>query len=349
MNKITSKEFGYTKENKKVTSFLIENKNGLKVNILDFGATIQGILVPLKNGKEVDIVLGYDDVKSYENGTCFFGAIVGRYANRIANARFKLNDKEITLEKNNLPSPHHLHGVFPFKIFDSEITKNGVIFKYISPDNEENIPGTLTLNVRYTLDDDNNLIIEYDATSDKDTVLNLTNHTYFNLNGQDGSNVLDHRLKLNSSYVSECDETLAQTGKIISVLGTPLDFRNEETIGKRINEDYYLLHYCNGYDHNMILDGEEGKLKLIGEAKSLKTDIKLEAYTSEPAIQFYTGNYVDCDAVKFGKNGVIYPKNGGFCLEAQHYPDSVNHANFPSTFLKAGEKYYQKTIYKIVF
>ena len=211
---------------------------------------------------------------------------------------------------------------------------------------EEGFPGNLNLEVRYTLSEDNALEIEYQATTDAPTVLNLTNHSYFNLDGQDGSTVYEHKITLNSSYFTEYKESFAQTGRIISVNGTPLDFRTEHTIGERFDDDYYQFRLCTGYDHNMVLDGEEGKLKPIGTAKSDKSGICLEAYTTEPAVHFYSSNFIQYDAVKKGKNGICYPKNGAFCFEAQHYPDSVNHENFPSTVLRPGEIYSQKTVYR---
>ena len=217
---------------------------------------------------------------------------------------------------------------------------------YVSPDGEEGFPGTLKLEVCYRLREDNALEIAYQATTDAPTVVNLTNHSYFNLNGQDGSTVLDHKMRLNCSRFTEYAATFAQTGRILSVEGTPLDFREEQRIGARFGDGYPQFRLCTGYDHNMILDGKEGELKEIGAARSEKTGICLEAFTTEPAVHFYSGNYMHYDSVSVGKNGIKYPKNGGLCLEAQHYPDSLNHPHFPCTVLRPGEVYRQKTVYR---
>ncbi len=341
---IHSNEFGRTKEGQKVTAFTLSNSNGMSVRILDFGGTIQSLIVPDREGVPTDVVLGYDDVASYENGSCFYGAIVGRYANRIKDARFVLDGKEYVLEKNS--GDNHNHGGFNKRMFEASVDRDALVLRYLSPDMEEGFPGNLSVEVRYRLRDDNALEIGYTAATDAPTVLNLTNHSYFNLNGQDGSTVLDHRVQLNSSYFTEYSETFAQTGAILSVEDTPLDFRSERVIGERFDDDYPQFRICTGYDHNMILDGEAGELKRIGTAKSDKTGICLEAFTTEPAIQFYSANFVHLDPVPYGKNGVRYPKNGGICMEAQHYPCSPNYAHFPTTVLRKGDIYRQKTIYR---
>ena len=341
---ILTKEFGKTKEGRRVTAFEMRNSNGMSVSILDFGAIVQSIIVPDKKGVPTDVVLGYDDVVSYEDGSCFYGAIVGRCANRIKNARFTLDGKEYRLEKNE--GENHNHGVFSKRMFDALIDDETLILRYVSPDMEEGYPGELTVDVRYQLCEENALEIEYKATTDTPTILNLSNHSYFNLNGQDGSTVLEHKLWLNSSNFTEYDETFAQTGRIISVENTPLDFREEQAIGARFDSDYPRFRVCTGYDHNMVLDGREGELKPIGIVKSEKSGISLEAFTTEPAIQLYSANYIQFDPVPNGKKGIRYPKNGGLCMEAQHYPDSINHPNFPSTVLRPGEVYRQKTVYR---
>lgn len=342
---VNSKEFGITKDGQKVTAFQLCNSKGMCVRILDFGCTVQSIIVPDKNCTPTDIALGYDDVASYEEGSNYYGGVVGCYANRIGNARFVLEGKEYILEKNNGEN-NHVHDILNKSMFKASVEGETLVLKYFSPDMEEGYPGNVNIEVRYNITEDNELEINYKATTDKTTIINLSNHTYFNLNGQDGSTVFDHKVRLNSSNYTEYEETFAQTGRIISVDNTPLDFREEQSIGARFDDDYPQLRLCTGYDHNMILDGEEGQFKLIGTAKSDKTGISVEAFTTEPAIQFYSGNYMHFDPVKKGKNGVHYPKNGGFCFEAQHYPDSVNHPNFPSTVLRPGEIYSQTTIYR---
>lgn len=343
---ITSREFGYTNGGEKVTAYDLENGNGMRVTVLDYGCTIQSIILPGKNGHPLDVVLGYDDLASYEEGNCFYGATIGRFASRIGDARFTLDGKEYILEKNSPNGHNHIHGVFSKRVFDTCAEGGVLVLKLMSPDMEEGIPGNLDLEVRYTLKDDNTLEVDYKATTDAPTIINLTNHSYFNLSGQDGSTVLDHKVRLNCSYFSEYDEFFAQTGRLISVEGTPLDLREERAIGELFDSDYPKFRVCTGYDHNMIIDGKEGTLKEVGTAKSDKSGIALKVLTTEPAIEFYSGNFIHFDPVPHGKNGVRYPKNGGFCMEAQHYPDSPNHDNFPTTILRPNEFYTQKTVYK---
>ena len=345
MTSITSRYFGKTKDGQDVTAFEMQNANNMIVTILDFGCTIQSITIPDKNKIIRDIVLGYDDVTSYENGSCFYGAIVGRYANRIGNASFILDGKTYQLEKN-IGENNHVHGVFAKRMFKANIQNEKLILRYLSPDMEEGFPGNLNVEVSFHLTNDNALEISYQATTDAPTILNLTNHCYFNLNGQDGSTIFDHELKLNCSYYSEYNEDFSQSGKIISVNNTPLNFREEQTIGARFNDDYHQFRICTGYDHNMIIDGNSNELKLVGTCKSNKSGICLKMYTTEPAIQLYSSNFIHFDPVPYGKNKIRYPKNGAFCLEAQHFPDSPRHPHFPSTILRPNELYTQKTIYQ---
>lgn len=346
MTTVLSKEFGFTKDGQKVSAFEMRNEKGMLVRVLDYGCTIQSITVPDRNGMPIDVVLGYDDIASYENGSCYYGATIGRYANRIGGAHFVLDGKEYLLEKNSENGHNHIHGIFAKRIFDTSVEDGVLVLKYYSPDMEEGYPGNLNLEIRYLLCENNTLEVTYSAATDAPTIINLTNHCYFNLNGQDGSTILDHKVRLNCSSFSEYDEYFAQTGKIIPVDNTPLDLRNEQTIGARFDDDYPKFRVCTGYDHNMILDGESGELKPIGTAKSEKSGIGMEVFTTEPAIQFYSGNFIHFDPVESGKNGIRYPKNGGFCMEAQHYPDSVNHPHFPTTVLRPGEIYSQKTLYR---
>ena len=319
----------------------------MEVRILDYGCTIQSIRVPDRCGVFRDVVLGYEDISSYEEGSCYYGATIGRYANRIGYGSFVLDGKEYQLEKNSEEHTNHIHGVLARRIFEGEATEAGdLLLRYLSPDMEEGYPGNLDLEICFRLRQDNALEIHYRAVTDAPTVLNLSNHCYFNLNGQDGSTILDHRLRLSSSYYTEYDAVFAQTGRMIPVENTPLDFRREHSFGERFEDEYPPFRVCTGYDHNMVLAGEEGKLKWIGRVYSRDSGIQLEAFTTEPAIQLYSGNFIHFDPVPFGKKGIRYPKNGGFCLEAQHYPDSVHHPHFPSTILRPGEVYEQETIYQ---
>ena len=347
MTDVKTKQFGILQDGRKVTAFEMKNGSGMAVRILDYGCTIQSIVVPDRNNVPTDVVLGYDDISSYENGSCFFGAVVGRYANRLGDARFTLDGKEYILEKTSENKMHHLHGVYAKRLFKGRIENGTLVFNYLSPDGEEGFPGNLNLEVRYTLGEDNSLTLSYTATTDAPTIINLTNHCYFNLNGQNGSTVLNHRVKLNSGYFTEYTPTFAQTGRIIPVDGTPLDFRKEQTVGARFDDDYHQFRICTGYDHNMVLDGKDGELKPIGTAQSDESGIRLEAFTTEPAIQFYSANFIHFDSAPNGKNGIRYPKNGGLCFEAQHYPDSMNHRHFPNVILRPAETYVQETIYRL--
>ena len=346
MISITSRPFGKTKDGKNVTAFDMKNDNHMQVTVLDYGCAIQKIIVQDKHRNPVDIILGYDDLASYEEGSCFYGAVVGRFANRIGGASFILDGKRYELEKN-IGENNHVHGVFAKRLFQASIDDETLVLKYLSPSMEEGFPGNLNIEVRYHLTNDNALEISYTATTDQPTILNLTNHCYFNLNGQDGSTVFDHHLKLNCSYFTEYNDDFSQNGKITPVANTPLDFRKGETIGARFNNNYYQFRICTGYDHNMVIDGTPNQLKIVGTCKNEKTGITLTMYTTEPAIQLYSANFIQYDSAKLGKNGIRYPKNGGFCMEAQHYPDSPRYSHFPSTILRPGEVYTQKTIYKI--
>ena len=343
---ITSKPFGVTKDDKPVTIFELKNGNGMTVRMLDFGCTIQSIVVPDKNGAPVDVVLGYDDLLSYENGSCYYGATIGRYANRLGGGVYTIDGKVYQLEKNSPNGHNHIHGVFARRVFDTLIDDGTLVFKYFSPDMEEGYPGNLSVEIRYNLLEDDTLEVNYTATTDAPTIINLTNHCYFNLSGQNGSTILDHKVRLNSSAFTEYDEFFAQTGRVIPVDGTPLDLREKRSIGALFDSDYPKFRVCTGYDHNMVIDKTADELSLVGTAESDESGIRLEVLTTEPAFQFYSGNFIHFDPVEKGKNGIRYPKNGGFCMEVQHYPDSPNHPNFPTTILRPNEVYTQKTVYK---
>ena len=344
MTAIKSRTFGTTKNGRVVTAFEMNNGT-ICITILDYGCTIQSITLLDKNNELKDICLGYNDISSYERGSSNYGAVVGRFANRIGGARFTIDGNEYLLEKT-LGENNHVHGVFSKRLFNAEIQGEKLILRYLSPDMEEGYPGNLNLKVTFHLNEENELEISYLATTDAPTIVNLTNHCYFNLNGQDNSTILDHVAKLNCSYYTEYNEDFSQTGRIISVDNTPLDFRKEHSFGERFNSDYHQFRICTGYDHNLIIDGQENALKYVGSCRSDKTGIYLEMYTTEPAIQLYSGNFIMYDAVEKGKGDFKYMKNGAFCFEAQHYPDSPRHAHFPNVVLRPNEKYTQKTIYK---
>ncbi|MGB9601600.1 MAG: aldose epimerase family protein [Limisphaerales bacterium] len=340
--------FGQTEEGKNVEQYVLKNNKGMTVKIITYGGIITELLVPDRNGKFNDVVLGFDDLRGYLKGHPYFGAIVGRVANRIAGGKFKLGDKEYTLAKNN--GPNHLHGGikgFDKVVWDAEpIYRSdgvGVKLSYLSPDGEEGYPGNLSVTVVYLLSNDNELKIEYKATTDKETIVNLSNHSYFNLLGAENGLILDHELFINANYYTPVDDTLIPTGEIKPVEGTPLDFRKPTKIGTRI-EQVKVGDNPSGYDHNYVLNGGGVKLDLAAQVYEPTSGRFMEVYTTEPGVQFYSGNFLDSTLT--GKKGVVYKKHHGFCLETQHFPDSINHPNFPSVMLKPGQMYTQTTIYK---
>ena len=339
---ILSEPFGTTSAGEAVSRYTLRNDAGMEVAVLSYGCTVQRILVPDKNKNIVDVALGYDDLLSYERGTCFFGAFIGRYANRIKGSRFWLNGREYTLVKND--GDNHLHGVYANQVFDAEIDGDTLVFRRVSPDGEEGYPGTLTFEVRYRLTEGNALEMEYRARTDADTVLNFTNHTYFNLNGC--GDILGHRLTIHADRFTEGDAQTLPTGRIQRVIGTPMDFRSGRVIGENIASDDEQIRLAHGYDHNFIIKGEVGALRKMAAAMGDVSGIRMEASTTQPAMQLYTGNFVDLDAAPFGKSGVRYPRYGGFCLESQHYPCSPNFPDFPTTVLHPGEEYREKTVYR---
>lgn len=339
---ITSEPFGITGQGQEVRAWTMTNSAGMKVRILSYGCTVQSIWVPDRDGRPTDVVLGYDSLEGYEKGSCWFGAFVGRYANRIKNAAFDLNGKRYSLEKND--GNNHLHGVYSHQVFEGGAEGDSLVFRRMSPGGEEGYPGTLTLEVRYELREGSALVMDYRAWTDEDTVVNLTNHSYFNLNGS--GDILDHWVKLRSGSFTQADAETLPTGRILPVEGTPMDLRSGAKLGQGIASGYSQLVMSRGYDHNFILDDADGTLRPFAEAVGDKSGIRLEAFTTQPAVQLYTGNYVDTDTAPRGKGGLSYPRYGGFCLETQHYPCSPNFPQFPSTVLHKGEEYHQITAYR---
>jgi aldose 1-epimerase len=310
--------------------------------ISDYGGIVTSLMVPGRDGKMADVVLGYDTLDEYVADSPYFGCITGRYANRICDGKFTLEGVEYTLAVNNGPSALHggLKG-FDKVVWDSQSTETAdgpsLRLMYISPDGEEGYPGTLTCGVTYTLGNDNALKIAYDAVTDKTTVLNLTNHSYFNLAGHDSGDVFGHEMMINADYFTPLDETQIPTGEIAPVVGGPMDFTAPMTIG----ECFDLVE--GGYDHNYILKSSDGTLALAARVTDNVSGRVMDAFTTEPAMQFYAGNYLDTSLK--GK-GAVYDKQHGFCLEMQHYPNSPNQPDFPTTVLHPGQRYTQTTIYK---
>ena len=339
-------------DGQKVNLYTLKNKNGVVVKITNYGGIITSISTPDKDGKVEDIVLGYDSLKGYLNKeTPYFGALVGRYGNRIAKGKFKLDGKEYSLVINN--GVNHLHGGtkgFDKVVWQAEEIKTdssqGLNLQYTSKDMEEGYPGTLKVSVKYTLFNDNSLRIDYEATSDKNTVINLTNHSYFNLAGKGAKDILNHEVSLNSSAFLPVDKDLIPTGKSKNVEGTPFDFRKLTPIGKHINDKDEQIKFGGGFDHCWVLDKKENSLSLAATVVEPQSGRKMEVFTTEPGIQFYTGNFLD-GKIK-GKNDAVYNYRSGLCLETEHFPDSPNQKNFPTVVLKSGETYKTTTIYKFL-
>jgi len=344
------KVFGTTADGKTADLYTLKNKNGMQVSITNFGATVVSIVVPDKAGKMADVALGYDDLAGYELNKNYLGVLVGRYGNRIAHGKFSIDGTEYTLAKNN--GDNSLHGGikgFNKAMWEAkDVSKGGeaaVEMKYVSKDGEEGYPGNLSVTVVYTLTNKNELKIDYSATTDKKTVVNLTNHTYFNLAGQGNGDILKQELMINADTFTPVDSGLIPTGELKKVEGTPFDFRKPTAIGARIDANDEQIKLGGGYDHNFVLNRKAATgLSLAARVSDPASGRSMEVWTTEPGVQFYTGNFLD-GSFK-GKGGIAYQKRTAFCLETQHFPDSPNHPSFPTTLLKPGEKYHTTTVYK---
>jgi aldose 1-epimerase len=343
---VEKRDFGKTDDGTAVDLYVLTNAKGMTARVMTYGAILTELHVPDRDGKLDDVVLGFDEFRGYLAGHPYFGATVGRVANRIARGRFTLDGKEYRLAINN--GPNALHGGrkgFDKVVWQAEPLPSadgiGVRLRYRSPDGEEGYPGYLSVVVTYTLTEDNAVRIDYTATTDRATPVNLTNHSYFNLAGPRAGDILGHELMLTADRYTPTDETLIPTGAIESVHGTPLDFTTPATIGSRLDQ---LKGEPKGYDHNFVLKGDGKTPTLAARVHEPKTGRVLEMLTTEPGVQLYTSNFLD--GTLKGKGGVVYRKHGAFCLEAQHFPDSVNHPGFPSTILTPGKTYMQTTIYR---
>jgi len=336
-----SKPFG-TIDEIEITQFILRNSVGMEVGILNYGGTVTHITTPDKNGIAGDIILGFDNIKGYlREDNPYFGCLVGRYANRIANAAFELNGETYRLAANN--GVNSLHGGvrgFDKMVWDAELMPgdSSLRLKYFSPDGEEGYPGNLQVEVIYALSSDNELVIDYKATTDKPTPVNLTNHCYFNLSAGGDGTILDHELMLNANKFTEANENLIPTGNLPDVALTPMDFRNL----KRIGDD--IFNVDGGFDHNWVLNKSGEEIEKAGELYHRASGRVMEIFTTAPGIQFYSGNFLD--GTLQGKAGKIYSQHGGLCLESQHFPDSPNQPEFPDTILEPGNVYRQTTIYK---
>jgi aldose 1-epimerase len=341
-------EFGSTADGVVVGVFTLTNRTGIEIKVTNYGCTIISIKVPDRQGQFEDIVLGFDSLEGYLQSTHVIGAVVGRYANRIANGKFVLDGQEYTLAKNL--GPHHLHG--GYKGFDKviwdaqEFQKEkgcGIEFQYLSVDGDEGYPGNLNVMVRYLLTDDNDVVIDYYATTDKITIINLTQHSYFNLNPKKPT-ILDHELMINGDRFLPVDDTIIPTGEILSVERTPFDFRKTKMVSRDIDASDIQLQIAKGYDHNWILNKTEEKLCHAATLHDPDCGRALDVYTTEPGLQLYTGNFLD-GLIK-GKNKITYSPHSGLCLETQHFPDSPHHPEYPSVVLRPGEQLHSTTIWK---
>lgn len=348
MADISRDVFGVMPDGAQVDAFALTNAAGMRVVILTFGGVIQSVWVPDRDGVVSNVALGFADLDSYRERSPYFGALVGRYANRIAYGRFDLDGQAHQLTINE--GPHHLHGGhvgFDKRVWSAQpftsTGKAGLELEYVSPDGEEGYPGTLAAAIRYTLDEDSALRIDYGATTDVPTVINLTNHSYFNLAGEGSGSVYSHVAEINAGYFTPVDDTLIPTGEIAAVDDTPLDFRTPVEIGRRIRDDHPQLQAAGGYDHNFVLDRSDSRLKPAARVFEPVTGRGVSVQTTEPGVQFYVGGHLDGSLV--GPSGRSYGRGDAFALEAQHFPDSPNHDNFPSTVLRPGREYASTTVY----
>ena len=347
---VTRRSFGKMPDRKTdVTMYVLRNASGMEIRAINYGAIITHLLVRDRRGQLDDVVNGHVDLRGYLNRSRYFGAVVGRYGNRIANGRFTLDGRDYALAVNN--GPNHLHGgVKGFdKVaweFDSAAAKPGsgsIGFKRVSPDGEEGYPGNLTVRVLYTLTQVNELIVDYTATTDRPTPINLTQHSYFNLAGQNEGEITDHVLTINADRYTPVDATQIPTGEIADVAGTPFDFRTPTRIGERIDDDNEQLKIGGGYDHNYVLNRSSAGLALAARLEDPSSGRVLEVRTTEPGLQFYSGNKLDGSI--YGKGRAQYIRRSGLCLETQHFPDSPNHPEFPSTILRPGQTFTSRTVY----
>ncbi|WP_043527895.1 aldose epimerase family protein [Litchfieldella xinjiangensis] len=353
--RIETTSFGQLPDGREVTAYRLVNANGIEMQVIDYGGIIVSLKTPDTAGEFDDIVLGFESLDAYLSDTYrdanpYFGALIGRYGNRIDKAQFELDGQTYELASND--GDNHLHGGergFDKVLWDAEPFENadgaGLILSYTSEDGEEGYPGTLETRVTYILTDDDELVIDYHATTDKATPVNLTQHSYFNLDGEGSGTILDHYLMIDAEAFTPVDETLIPTGEIRAVEGTPFDFTEPTQIGERIEQDNTQLSRGKGYDHNFVLsrDGERDSPRLAARVWSPDSGRVLEVATTEPGLQFYSGNFLAGDLA--GKRGEAYEKRSGFALETQHFPDSPNQSEFPSTILEPGETYRSQTIY----
>jgi aldose 1-epimerase len=346
---VQKEQFGIV-EGQPIDIYTLSNEKGAKVKIINYGAIVVSLLIPDRDGNLADIVTGFDSLSGYINDRSFFGAIVGRYGNRIGKGKFQLDGKEYQLTIND--GENHLHGGttgFYKAVWDAEPVENksgpSLKLTYVSPDGEEGYPGTVTMTVIYTLTNENTLEIKYEGKTDKTTILNPTHHSYFNLTGDFNNTILDHELFIDGDIITPVDKSLITTGELTAVENTPMDFRKPTPIGLHINDKYEQLEFGKGYDHNWVLNNyNKGEVHKVASLYDPGSGRLMEILTDQPGLQFYSGNFLN--GTTKGKGGVVYQYRTALCLETQHYPDSPNKPQFPSVVLKPGETYNQTTIYK---
>lgn len=341
---IQSEFYGRTQDGRDVYAYTLTNEEGMRAQILEYGCAIAQLWVPDRNGTLRDVVLGYDTMEGYEAGTASHGALVGRHANRIEGARFTLDGETFHLSANN--GANHLHGTFSKMVFRGEIVENSLVLKATSPDGDDGFPGNVEVTVTYTLTDENALAMDYVATTDAPTLVNLTNHTYFNLEGRGSKSVLEHVMQLDANEFCEGNDEVCPTGRILPVTSDPaFDFTTPKTIGAGLAQGGEQLNLAGGFDHNFVLDKAEGELGRAAITTAPESGISMVTYTTQPGIQFYTANFLDSDTVP-GKDGVTHCARMGFCLETQHYPCAPSHPEFPSVELRPDEEYHEITSYR---
>ena len=347
--KTTQADFGKTPDGAAIHIFTLTNRNGIEARIMNYGGIVVSLKAPDRDGKLADVVLGFDSLAGYiDSPSPYFGALIGRYGNRIGHARFTLDGVEYKLAANNGENSLHggTRGFNKVVWTPRELPDGGLELNYLSKDGEEGYPGNLKVTVTYRLTDLNELSIDYAATTDKDTVLNLTNHSYFNLKGAGEGDILGHAVMLNADRFTPVDAGLIPTGELRAVSGTPFDFRKATAIGARIDQNDEQLKLGKGYDHNWVLNKNDAALSLAARVEEPSSGRVLEVHTTEPGVQFYTGNFLD-GTIK-GKGGKVYARRSGFCLETQHFPDSPNKPKFPTTVLKPGQRFHSRTVYRFL-
>lgn len=338
------KEFGKTKDRRAASLYTISNSRGMELSVTDYGAAIVSLLVPDRETNPVDVVLGYDDAGGYETGGVFFGAVVGRNANRIGGASFELNGVSYALEKNE--NGNNLHSgtdYYSKRIWEVEKEDNdSITFLLHSPDKDQGYPGNLDIRVTYELTEDNGVQIKYHAVPDQDTIVNMTNHSYFNLNGHRSGQILNHQIMIDGDYFTKTDAESIPTGEIAEVSGTPMDFRSFKAIGEGIDADYEAIRLGQGYDHNWVLKNN-GKFAKVAEAVGDVSGITMEVWTDMPGVQVYTGNFLGQEQ---GKTGAVYTRRSAVCFETQYFPDAIHHDHFAGPVCRAGERYETVTKYR---